>query len=155
MVKEILFQIFHNYIFQTAFWGWFIAQFLKFIIEIIRQDTFNWERLVGSGGFPSSHTSLVISMTTSIGLHRGIDSDLFALSLVFSLIVMYDASGIRREAGRQAQILNKLMNNLATKDLSLANEGKLLKELVGHTPFEVFGGVMLGILVGFVMYYYF
>ena len=106
---DILPQIAHNYIAQAAFWGWFTAQAIKFVWQLVRHGKFCPERLVGSGGFPSSHTSFVIATTTAIYLKSGA-SDLFILSLVFSIVVMYDASGVRLEAGRQAQILNHIVN---------------------------------------------
>ncbi|WP_298705142.1 divergent PAP2 family protein [uncultured Veillonella sp.] len=149
-------EIFSNYIAQAALWGWFIAQAIKFVIVLLQAKRFQWERLVGSGGFPSSHTSLVIALTTALGYKHGLGSDLFVIALVFSLIVMYDASGVRREAGRQAQILNQLLTHFKSRDIPVYMEsGRMLKELLGHTPFEVFGGAILGYIVASVMYYNF
>lgn len=153
MIMEGFTLFIQNYIVQAAFWGWFLAQFIKFIIELLRKDKLNWERLIGSGGFPSSHTSLTIALTTSIALKNGAGSDIFVVALVFSLIVMYDASGVRREAGKQAQILNQLIMHFRNRNINVYLDGITLKELLGHTPFEVFGGALLGIIVAFVIYY--
>lgn len=112
---DILPQIAHNYIAQAAFWGWFTAQAIKFVWQLLKHGKFRPERLVGSGGFPSSHTSFVIATTTAIYLKNGV-TDLFILSLVFSIIVMYDASGVRLEAGRQAQILNQIVDYFTKKN---------------------------------------
>ena len=111
---DILPQIAHNYIAQAAFWGWFTAQAIKFVWQLLKHGKFRPERLVGSGGFPSSHTSFVIATTTAIYLKNGA-SDLFILSLVFSIVVMYYASGVRLEAGRQAQILNQIVDYFTKK----------------------------------------
>ncbi|WP_277292851.1 divergent PAP2 family protein [Veillonella montpellierensis] len=145
--------LFHNYVAQSAFWGWFGAQLLKFFITLVRYKTFSWERLVGSGGFPSSHTSFVIATTTSIAIKNGVESDIFILGVVVSCIVMYDASGVRREAGKQAQILNQLIHYFKNKQIPVRLDGATLKELLGHTPFEVFGGLMLGILIACIQYF--
>ena len=142
-------EICHNYIAQAAFWGWFSAQAIKFLWQLIRYRTLRLERLVGSGGFPSSHTSFVISTTTALYFKNNGITDLFVVALVFSIVVMYDASGVRREAGRQAQILNQIVEYFSKRNIPIA-----LKELLGHTPIEVFGGLILGILVAYIQYFY-
>ena len=152
---DILPQIAHNYIAQAAFWGWFTAQAIKFVWQLVRYGKFRPERLVGSGGFPSSHTSFVIATTTAIYLKNGV-SDLFILSLVFSIVVMYDASGVRRQAGRQAQILNQIVEYFSKRNIPVILKDReiALKELLGHTPVEVFGGLVLGILIAYIQYFY-
>ena len=152
---DILPQIAHNYIAQAAFWGWFTAQAIKFVWQLLRHGKFRPERLVGSGGFPSSHTSFVIATTTAIYLKNGV-TDLFILSLVFSIVVMYDASGVRRQAGRQAQILNQIVEYFSKRNIPVILKGReiALKELLGHTPVEVFGGLVLGILIAYIQYFY-
>ena len=152
---DILPQIAHNYIAQAAFWGWFTAQAIKFVWQLVRHGKFRPERLVGSGGFPSSHTSFVIATTTAIYLKNGV-SDLFILSLVFSIVVMYDASGVRRQAGRQAQILNQIVEYFSKRNIPVILKDReiVLKELLGHTPVEVFGGLVLGILIAYIQYFY-
>ena len=135
---DILPQIAHNYIAQAAFWGWFTAQAIKFVWQLLRHGKFRPERLVGSGGFPSSHTSFVIATTTAIYLKNGVT----------------DPSGVRLEAGRQAQILNQIVDYFTKKNIPVVITRKeALKELLGHTPIEVFGGLILGILVAFIQFY--
>ena len=113
-----------------------------------------FERLVGSGGFPSSHTSFVISTTAALYFKNNGITDIFVVALVFSIVVMYDASGVRLEAGRQAQILNQIVDYFTKKNIPVVITRKeALKELLGHTPIEVFGGLILGILVAFIQFY--
>lgn len=145
--KELL----HNRILITAIIGWFSAQVIKFILVLIEEKRVNFERLVGSGGMPSSHSSFVTSMATAVALTNGIGSSEFAICVVFALIVMYDASGVRRAAGKQAVILNKLVENLGREKLQVT--GERLKELLGHSPLEVLAGSFLGIAIGFLVHY--
>ena len=128
-----------------------ICQILKFFVEAFITKKFNFYRLInGAGGMPSSHSSFVTSLTTIIGLTQGFDSVFFAISLIFSLVVMYDAMGVRYETGKQAEILNILVKgNQSFKEKTI-----LLKEKVGHMPIEVFGGFVLGIIVSSVFYYF-
>ncbi len=129
----------------TALISWFIAQVMKMIIVLIKDRKVNFERLVGSGGMPSSHSALVVSLAMSLGLTEGFDSNIFALGTVFALVVMYDAAGVRRAAGQQAAILNKIVDSFVKSDFSRTE--KRLKELLGHTPTQVFAGAILGIAV--------
>ncbi|MCJ8342085.1 MAG: divergent PAP2 family protein [Cetobacterium sp.] len=140
--------IFGNRILDVVFIAWFIAQFYKVITSIFIDKKFNIKRLWETGGMPSSHSSTVSSLTTSIGFGYGFQSPIFAMSLVFSLIVMYDAAGIRRAAGKHAGLINTLLDKFATKIGEKIHDEKL-KELLGHTPFEVLIGAALGILVAF------
>lgn len=136
--------LYYNDYFRVAFFSWFIAQFMKVILTLAFEKRLDIGRFWGSGGFPSSHTSSVVSVSTAIGLTIGWDSYAYALSLVFALIVMYDASGVRRAVGKQATILNNIIHDIsAHKHI----EQEQLKELIGHTPFEVLGGAILGVLV--------
>ena len=128
------------------------CQIIKFFVEAIITKKFNLYRLLnGAGGMPSSHSSFVTSLTTIIGLTKGFDSVYFAICLIFSLVVMYDAMGVRYETGKQAEILNILVkgNKKSFKEKTI-----LLKEKVGHMPIEVFCGCILGILVASVFYYF-
>lgn len=129
---------------RVAFLSWFIAQFMKVVLTLMFEKKLNIERLWGSGGMPSSHTSSVMGVSTAIGLTNGWETPIYALALVFSLIVMYDASGVRRAVGKQAGILNAMLHDLY--EHKHIEQGQL-KELIGHTPFEVIGGAILGILV--------
>ena len=130
----------------TAIISWFIAQFLKVILVLVTSKKIDFGRFVGSGGMPSSHSALVTSLSTAIFMTEGYESALFALSVVFALVVMYDATGVRRAAGQQAKILNKIVEDW--KKSSHTDNEKKLKELLGHSPKEVFAGAILGILIG-------
>ncbi|HEY9721168.1 MAG TPA: divergent PAP2 family protein [Oscillatoriaceae cyanobacterium] len=128
----------------------FSAQALKTITNVARERRFNFRVVVGTGGMPSSHTALVVSLTTAVGLAHGFDTPLFDVSAVFSSIVMYDATGVRQAAGKQAAILNKMMEELSTMH-SIREER--LKELLGHTRLEVLGGAIYGIIVALLVHY--
>lgn len=132
----------------TAILAWFVAQVLKVIIVLIHDKKLDFYRLIGSGGMPSSHSAFVVSLATGVGIKDGIDSTVFAIAFVLAFVVMYDAAGVRRAAGEQAKILNQIVEKWETDDLE--TKGEKLKELLGHTPLEVFGGTLLGILVAFI-----
>lgn len=135
--------ILYNKPLWAAIISWACAQGFKTIRPIVTERRFDVTRVVGTGGMPSSHSSLVMALTTSIGKYYGFDSAYFAVALIFSFVVMYDAAGIRRAAGKQAEILNYLIEHH-----SMPNFDKV-KELLGHTPLEVLVGAILGIIVGF------
>ncbi|MDR2428803.1 MAG: divergent PAP2 family protein [Candidatus Margulisbacteria bacterium] len=122
------------------------AQILKILFYYLRNRRFSFKVFVQPGGMPSSHTAMVLSLAASIGFSDGWGSKTFAIALIFSMVVMYDAAGVRRAAGKQAAILNMLMQDLFTK--KKINELRL-KELLGHTPLEVFFGGLLGIVLAF------
>lgn len=137
-----------NYIINTAILAWFAAQFLKFIIEYVTTKKIDIGRfLTGAGGMPSSHSSVVTSVCVKTFQLCGYSSPEFALSVVFALIVMYDASGVRRAAGEQAKVLNTMIEQWQDPDLF----GKQLEEFLGHSPFQVFAGAALGFLIGFLV----
>jgi uncharacterized protein len=126
--------------------AWAIAQTCKVIIDSVILHRLSVRRLATAGGMPSSHSALVVALTTIIGRLQGVQSALFAMALIFSTVVMYDATGVRRAAGQQAMILNRLID-----DLFIAHQGlrqERLRELLGHTPIEVIAGALLGIIVG-------
>lgn len=135
---------------MAAIIGWFAAQVLKVVFVLLKDRKFDIRRFVGSGGMPSSHSAFVIALTTAVGYETGVNSPAFAICIVLSFIVMYDASGVRRATGQQAEILNKIVENFGNENLEVT--GKRLKELVGHTPVEVFAGAIVGIIVGVLMY---
>lgn len=139
-------EIASNQVLISACVGWIIAQVLKTVIDVALNRSFSPERLVGSGGMPSSHSATVCSLVVSTGLCYGVSSYEFAVSFVLAAVVMYDAIGVRQETGKQAKLLNMIMDQ---KLLKLDNHEiqERLKELVGHTPLQVFAGAMLGILV--------
>lgn len=136
--------ILDNRILWTAVMSWAIAQLLKGFFVIVIERKVDFSRIVGPGGMPSSHSAFVTSLATAVGLTEGFDSALFALAAVFSLIIMYDAAGVRQAAGRQARILNQIVKEIF-KDRHV--ERTKLRELLGHTPIEVFAGGLLGVAI--------
>lgn len=139
------FHTFKDSVLFTALIGWFAAQFLKVIYVFIKHKKFDFRRFIGSGGMPSSHSSTVMALSVATGLTEGFSSTIFAVSLVLALIVMYDAAGVRRAAGQQARILNRIIEEWGKA--SYSETEKKLKELLGHTPVEVFAGAALGVLI--------
>jgi len=143
--------IFENPSLMTAIAAWLMAQLLKPPLEYLRKGKWKWGYLFSAGGMPSSHSSLMVGATMGIGLHQGFDSAVFALSIAMTMIVIYDAAGVRREAGRHAEKINILIEELlAGHPIS----DKQLREVLGHTPMEVLGGICLGIVVGLVYWIY-
>lgn len=138
-----------NHIFWTAFLAWFIAQSCKVLLGVIREKRFNFRWFVGSGGMPSSHAAAIASLSASIGLAHGFDSAIFALSLTFALIVFFDAQGVRRSSGKQAVILNKMLDDIYWKKKI---DEKQIKELLGHSPVEVFAGAAIGVIISLLFY---
>ncbi|MBU6427721.1 MAG: divergent PAP2 family protein [Cyanobacteria bacterium REEB65] len=124
----------------------FLAQGFKFVYKLVFKRKLDFLTLVTTGGFPSSHTALVVGLTTAIGITEGWGSPLFDVALTFSFIVMYDAAGVRQAAGRQAKVLNQIVADLQH---NLTLSFPRLQELLGHTPREVVGGAILGVLVAF------
>ena len=143
----------HNTVFMSAVTGWFAAQVIKTVIYTCITKSFDPERLVGSGGMPSSHSATVCAMVVATGRYCGVTSTEFALAAVVSIIVMYDAMGVRYETGEQAKVLNRLFTEWMDQGIEQFQfpHGKKLKEMVGHTPIEVLTGAALGIVLGFVM----
>ena len=137
-----------NQILVASFYGWLIAQIIKTILYVIVNKNFNPERLLGDGGMPSSHSATVMALVTATALHYTVDSFEFAIAAVLALIVMHDAMGVRRETGKQAKVINNMMDWFVAND-EITPEIKL-KEFVGHTPMQVLFGAILGIIVGFV-----
>lgn len=125
----------------AALLAWFIAQAAKLITELVRTRDFELQIMFASGGMPSSHSSTVVALATAIGRVEGLDSSMFALALVFATIVMYDATGVRQAVGFQARLLNDYFKGIK-------HETPILNELVGHTPFQVIVGALLGLVVG-------
>ncbi len=125
--------------------SWFLAQLIKFIQYFVQHRVVDFRKFVSSGGMPSSHSAISVCLSTVLGIQYGFDSGLFALSVVLAFIVMADAAGVRRAAGKQAEVLNKLVYH--SEEIKLEKE---LKVLLGHTPIQVFSGAALGILIGVV-----
>jgi hypothetical protein len=141
-------QIVSNKTLDTSIVAWFAAQFLKVLFVLVKDKKFDFSRFVGSGGMPSSHSSFVVALSVSVGKICGFESSEFAIAVVFAFIVMYDAAGVRRAAGKQARVLNKIVKEM--QDTGKIPEEKL-KELIGHTPVEVLGGALVGLIVAIVM----
>ena len=138
-----------NRIFGVTLLSWFTAQMLKVVLGIVREKRFNFQWFVGTGGMPSSHAAGVSSLATSVGCVSGFDSPIFAVTSVLALIIMFDAQGVRRETGKQAEVLNKIIDDI------YANKGireDRFKELLGHTPVEVFMGALLGIVMSLLFF---
>ncbi|MEO0223961.1 MAG: divergent PAP2 family protein [candidate division WOR-3 bacterium] len=137
-----------NKVLLTAIIGSLSAQILKLIINYINYKKLDFRILFSTGGMPSSHSASVMSLSMAVGFEEGFKSNLFAICLFFSFIVMYDAAGIRRAAGKQAEILNKIIEDLYAG----RKTDEKLKELLGHTPIEVIIGAIWGIIVALIMY---
>ena len=127
---------------------WFFIQVFKVVHDLYKTKKFNFRRILGAGGMPSSHSAVVVSIATLIGKDFGVDSAIFALSLIFALVVMYDACGVRRAAGKQAKLLNEIVNTPGLSSIEV--KGKL-QEALGHTPVQVFVGALIGIIAGLVL----
>lgn len=155
-----------NYIINIGFLSWFAAQFIKTLLAYLPSRKVSWERMVGSGGMPSSHSSLVCSVAVGMAHKTGFTSPEFALAVVLAGIVMYDAMGVRRAAGEQAKVLNRMavdfreVFQMLREELDALTRGesdrpaeqpKTLKEFIGHTPLEVLCGAVLGIVIALVV----
>lgn len=146
----VLQQMMTNQTLMSGVVGWTVAQVLKTLIDIGLTQSFHPERLVGSGGMPSSHSATVCALVTSAGLKYGVGSFEFSVSFVLAMIVMYDAIGVRQETGKQAKVLNSLLfDDLVKLNGEILQEK--LKEYVGHTPIQVAAGAVLGIGIAFLM----
>ena len=137
-------QLFHNKYLIVPIITWFSIQTFKVIWDLVTTKKFNFKRIMGAGGMPSSHTAVVMSLSTLIGKDLGFDSPIFALSMVFAFVVMYDAAGVRR-AGKQATLLNKIIETPGLSDLEVQEK---LVEVLGHTPKQVIVGAIIGVIVG-------
>ncbi len=131
--------------FVTALICWFVAQVIKVIVVLVTDRRFDFERLFGSGGMPSSHSAFVTGLSMAIGITNGFASEIFAVSAVLALVVMYDAAGVRRAAGEHAKLLNEIIKEWSSQKFK--NVEIQLKELLGHTPLQVFAGAVLGIVI--------
>ena len=131
----------------VPFATWFFIQLFKLIYDLVTTKKFNFKRILGAGGMPSSHSAVVVALCTMIGKNYGINSAIFGLSVVFAFVVMYDACGVRRAAGKQAKLLNKIVQ---TPGLSNVEVTEKLQEVLGHTPTQVFVGAFIGLIVGLI-----
>ena len=124
---------------------WFGIQLFKLIWDLATTKKFNFKRLMGAGGLPSSHSAVVAGLATLIGKYEGLNSAVFAVSLIMAFVVMYDACGVRRAAGKQAELLNKIVETPGLTGLQVQER---LIEVLGHTPVQVFVGALIGVIVG-------
>lgn len=139
--------IFGNRLLDVAAISCFLAQFYKVFSPLLKGEKIQWRRLFQTGGMPSSHASTVVSLSTGVYMLKGSSSIEFAISMVFMGIILYDATGIRRQAGKHAKALNTLVDSIEKRDgIEIISEE--FKEFLGHTPLEVFVGSLLGIVVG-------
>lgn len=141
--------IFQNRALISGLTGWLLAQILKVPFEYLRSRKWKWAMLLAAGGMPSSHSALMVGATIAIGLHEGFDSSMFALGVAITMIVIYDAAGVRRQAGMHAERINVLFEELLRGHIWSEEE---LREVLGHTPLEVTGGVLLGIIVAVLLW---
>jgi hypothetical protein len=133
-----------NQIFLTVFAAWLLAQTIKVAIGVIREKRFNFKWFVGTGGMPSSHAATVASLATAVGFTFGFASPFFAIAFFLAFIIMFDAQGVRRQSGRQAEVLNKIIEDIY---LNRGVQQDRLIALLGHTPIQVFAGAALGVIV--------
>lgn len=132
----------------TPFLIWFCIQTFKVFYDLVKTKKFNFKRIMGAGGMPSSHSAVVTCLATMVGKSQGVETPIFAVSVVFAFVVMYDAAGIRRAAGKQAKLLNKIIE---TPGLSGVQVSERLVEVLGHTPTQVVVGAIIGIIVGLII----
>lgn len=143
--------IFSNFSLIAAVAAWALAQIIKVPLTSWKTKQWDWTLLLRAGGMPSSHSALVAGVAHSIGLSMGYGSPMFALAFVLAMIVIYDATGIRRQAGKHARIINKMITDLATGHPLKQEE---LREVLGHTPLEALGGTLLGIGIAQLLWYF-
>jgi acid phosphatase family membrane protein YuiD len=144
-----LLEVFDNKVLIAVLIGWLVAQALKIPTEYLRSRRWMWAMFFAAGGMPSSHTALLVSGTLAVGLYHGFDDPLFGIAVAITMIVAHDASGVRRQAGMHAERINLLFEELLKGHFWGEKE---LKQVIGHTPLEVIGGILLGLLVGFVQW---
>ena len=142
--------ILQNHVLWTAMAGWILAQVLKIPTDYFRSRQWDWALFFAAGGMPSSHSALITSATLACGLHYGFDSPVFALGVAIAMIVVYDATGVRRQAGIQAKRINIMVEELL-KGHPISQD--TLREVIGHTPLEALGGVLLGLVVAMAVWF--
>lgn len=147
---DFIIELLQNKIFVSAAIGWLVAQVLKTLIHFILTKQLVAERMVGSGGMPSSHSATVCALATATGIQYGGGGFEFAVTVMLAIIVMYDAMGVRRETGKQGQVLNEMLEVFTNMGKQISAEAKL-KEFVGHTPLQVLMGAILGIVIAVIV----
>ncbi len=144
-------ELFANKVLIITLIVWIVAQSIKVSIGVIQEKKFNFKWFIGTGGMPSSHAAGATALAVTSGLHLGFESVTFALAAVFALVTMFDAQGVRRSTGQQAQILNRILEDIYWRGKV---ESEQLKELIGHTPTQVFAGSFLGFIIAIFLYYH-
>ena len=139
-----VFSIFQNKVFLATLIAWVSAQTIKIAINSIKEKRFNFRWLASTGGMPSAHSAGVMSLATAVGIQEGFYSTVFIATLIFALVIAFDAQGVRRATGQQAEILNKILEDIYWRRKIQEDR---LKELIGHTPFEVLVGSVIGIVI--------
>lgn len=147
MKNDIIAFVQSKYIY-VPFLLWFCIQLFKLIYDLCTTKKFNFKRIMGAGGMPSSHSAVVVGLATLIGKYEGVSSPIFAVAFILAFVVMYDACGVRRAAGKQAALLNKLIE---TPGLTSVQVSEKLVEVLGHTPVQVIAGALIGLIVGLIM----
>ncbi len=143
-MNDLLGFVQNKYIY-VPFFLWFGIQLFKLIYDLVTTKKFNFKRIMGAGGMPSSHSAVVTGLATLVGKYEGVNTPIFAIALILAFVVMYDACGVRRAAGKQATLLNKLIE---TPGLSGVQVSEKLVEVLGHTPIQVFVGALIGFIAG-------
>ncbi len=144
-----LLDIFQNKVLIAVLAGWLLAQALKIPTEYMRSRRWLWAMFFAAGGMPSSHTALMVAGTLAVGLYHGFDNPIFGMAVAVTMIIAHDAAGVRRQAGKHAERINVLFDELLRGHMWSEDE---LKEVIGHTPLEVIGGIILGLLVAIVQW---
>ena len=147
-MSELFAGLAHNPVFVTTFSSWLLAQGIKVVKGIIFERKFNFKWFLDAGGMPSAHTATVTALSTAVGLTQGFSSPLFAITIVFTVIIMFDAAGFRRSVGRQASLLNTIMDDIY---VGRKVPEERVRELLGHTPVEVIAGGVIGIGMGLLL----
>lgn len=147
-MNDVIRSIYHNHILMVTLFAWAIAQTIKVALGVLRTRRFDFRWFIGTGGMPSAHAAGSSALAVVVGFNHGFDSAYFALAAVFAVVTMFDAQGVRRSTGKQAAILNKVLDDIYWKGKIEENK---LKELIGHTPVEVFMGSVIGILLALIL----
>ena len=147
-MNRIISELLQNRVLIAAVAAWVVGQFLKIPLDYILNKRWNWGIIFSAGGLPSSHSALVTAVVLTIGFQEGFNSSVFALAAAIAMIVIYDAAGVRRQAGIHAERINEIMKNFIESRRFPEED---LKEMLGHTPFEVIAGVLLGVLISWLL----
>ncbi len=148
-MQNIIQELLKNYVLIITLFSWFLVQLIKVILAALKEKRFDFRWFIGTGGMPSSHSAGVSALATCVGLEYGFASVLFAIAITFAAVVIFDAQGVRRATGKQAYILNRILEDIYWKGKI---QEKSLKELIGHTPLEVILGAIIGILLAIIMF---